>query len=254
MTTLAKDTPRTWEIGERNEFPVIATDIIYEGAAVGLVDATGHARPLTSADKFGGFAEKKADNSSGSAADIKVRTVKKGSVVLAVTGAVITDVDNPVYATDDDTFTFSPAGGVFIGFARRFVSAGYMVVEFNAGVTKDPWAGYTKEAVAAATLTVDVQDAGKLFCVSVDCTITLPATAVAVTAAFLCVGAFGTAQITLSPVADDKIMGPNIAGANSKDLVNTKATARRGDFCILRFGHTDGPVVEGLNGTWLTET
>jgi len=73
MTTLAADTPRDYEIGDRNEFPVIASDIIYEGAAVGLVDATGHAQPLTSSDQFVGFAEKKADNSSGSAADINVQ-------------------------------------------------------------------------------------------------------------------------------------------------------------------------------------
>ena len=35
MTTLAADTPRDMELGDRNEFPVIASDIIYEGAAVG---------------------------------------------------------------------------------------------------------------------------------------------------------------------------------------------------------------------------
>jgi hypothetical protein len=33
-------------------------------------------------------------------------------VQLAVTGAVITDVGQPVYATDDDTFVFSPVGGI----------------------------------------------------------------------------------------------------------------------------------------------
>lgn len=254
MTTLSADKARTWEIGERNEFPVIASEIIYEGAAVGLVDATGHAQPLTTDDKFVGFAEKQADNSDGSAADINVRVVKKGAVVLPVTGAVITDVDNPVYASDDDTFVFSPASGVFIGFARRFVSSGNMVVEFNAGVLKDPWEGWTCEALSASTKTANVEDAGKLFCVSADCVLTLPATAVSITMGVLCVGPFGTVQISLDPVSDDKIMGPDIAGTNDKDLVNTKATARRGDFCVLRFGHTDGPFVEAIKGTWATQT
>jgi hypothetical protein len=254
MTTLAADKARTWEIGERNEFPVIASDIIYEGAAVGVVNASGHARPLTSDDLFVGFAEKQADNSSGNAADINVRVVKKGAVVLPVTGAVITDVNNPVYASDDDTFTFSPASGVFIGLASRFVSSGYMVVEFDAGRMIDPWAGYTCEALSASTKTANVEDAGKLFCVSADSVITLPATAVAVSIGFLCVGAYGDVQISLDPVSDDKIMGPDIAGENDHDLVNTKATACRGDFCLLRFGHTDGPVVEGIKGTWATES
>jgi hypothetical protein len=72
MTTLAANKPRAYELGERNHFPVIASDIIYEGAAVGIVAATGHAQPLTSADKFGGFAVAKADNSAGTAAAINV--------------------------------------------------------------------------------------------------------------------------------------------------------------------------------------
>src|SRR5688572_21546443 len=113
MTTLAANKPRTFEIGQRNEFAVIASDIIYEGAAVGLVDATGHARPLNAADRFGGFAELKADNSAGAAADINVRVVESGKIQLSVSGAVITDVGQPVYATDDDTFVFNPAGAAF---------------------------------------------------------------------------------------------------------------------------------------------
>jgi hypothetical protein len=201
-----------------------------------------------------GFAEKQANNAAGDAAAITVRVIKKGSAILPVTGAVITDVNLPVYASDDDTFSLSPAAGVFIGFARRFVSSGYLAVEFDAGVLVNPWAGYVCEALAASTKTIDVQDTGKLICVSADSVITLPATAVAITCGFLCVGAFGTVQISLSPNADDKIHGPDIAGANDKDLVNTKATARRGDFCILRFGHADGSMVIGISGTWATES
>ena len=37
MTTLAANAPRAFEIGSRNAIPVIASDIIYEGAAVGIV-------------------------------------------------------------------------------------------------------------------------------------------------------------------------------------------------------------------------
>ena len=69
MTTLAVDTPLVIEGGTINEYPVIASDIIYEGAAVGLVPASGHARPLAAGDRFVGFAEQKADNSAGAAAD-----------------------------------------------------------------------------------------------------------------------------------------------------------------------------------------
>jgi hypothetical protein len=155
MTTLAANKPRAYELGERNHLPVIAADIIYEGAAVGIVPASGHAQPLTSTDAFGGFAVAKADNSAGAAAAIYVEVVKAGEIELAVSGAVITDVGQPVYASDDDTFTFNPADGAFIGRVKRYVSAGYAVVEFNAGVMADPWAHKTVRETLTGTKPFD---------------------------------------------------------------------------------------------------
>lgn len=254
MTTLAVDTPRNEELGTINEIPVIASDIIYEGAAVGVVAATGHARPLTAADKFAGFAERKADNSAGGAAAINVRVKKKGTAQLAITGAVITDIGQPVYATDDNTFSFSPAGGVFIGFVRRFVSSGQVVVEYDVDNYVNPWEGRVCEALAASTKTLDAEDTGKVICCSVTTVVTLPVTATALkNVTLLNVGPFGTVQISADPNADDKIMGPDIAGTNNKDLINTLATARRGDFVTLDAGHTDGYTVSAIRGTWATQ-
>ncbi len=253
MTTLSADKARTWEIGERNEFPVIASDTIYEGAAVGVVLASGHARPLTSVDRFVGFAEKQADNSDGSAADINVRVVKKGSAVLPVTGAVITDINLPVYAQDDDTFSFVKTSGVFIGFSRRFVSSGYMVVEFDAGVLVDPHDGLTAETIAD-NKTLDEQDCGKVFFVTVDAkTITLPAVE---GMAFRVVnaGAYGTVAVNISPNANDAIEGPDLVGVDNKDLINTKTTACRGDYADIEYGDATGWIVRKLRGTWAIES
>jgi len=253
MTTLAADLARNYELGDRNEFPVIAADIIYEGAAVGLVDGTGHAQPLTSADKFVGFAEKRADNSSGSAADINVRVIKKGCNLLAVSGSLITDVGQPIYATDDNTFVFLPTGGVFIGFVRRWVSAGYVIVEFDAGVLKDPHAGYTAQTVTTG-LTIDAQDSGKVLCITTDAlTQTLPAVEGISNIRFLNLGAFGTVEITVSPNANDMIESVDAAGVDNKDIVNTKATARRGDYIDLDYGDGNGWVVTAVRGTWAKE-
>ena len=249
MTTLAKDTPRDYEIGERNEFPVIASDIIYFGAAVGLVKATGHAQPLTSADLFVGFAESKADNSAGDAAAINVRVVKKGSVRLAVSGAVITDVDQPVYATDDNTFTFLPTGGVFIGFVRRFISSGVVIVRFDAGVFKDPHAGKTAQTVAA-DVTLTAKDSGKVLCVTATVTITLPAVEGMSGIRFLNCGAYGTVQIGIDPNDNDMIEAANIAGADKASIANTLATANRGDFVDLDYSDGNGWVVTKMKGTW----
>jgi hypothetical protein len=252
MTTLAANKSRAYELGDRGMYPVIAADIIYEGGAVGLVAGTGHARPLVGGDSFGGFAVYKADNSAGSAADINVETQLRGQIELAVSGAVITDVRQPVYATDDDTFTFSPVGGTFIGFVKRFVSAGVVVVEFDVPGFRDPWADYTVRETVSLDKTLDAEDSGKLFWVDTDAkAITLPAIATGLDGCVIVNGgAFGTVAVNVSPQAADMILGPDITGADDKDLINTKATARRGDFVILGGNDADGYSVQALRGTW----
>ena len=67
-------------------------------------------------------------------------------------------------------------------------------------------------------------------------------------------GADGAIVINLSPDSNDKFMGPDIAGANNKDLINTKLTANHWDYVIV------GPDVAGnglevkkIRGTWATE-
>ena len=251
MTTLAVDTPRHKVVGVINEFPVIANDILFEGSAIGVVKATGHAQPLTASDLFVGFPEKTVNNTGGAAAALNVRVIKNGTVVLPVTGAVITDINQPVYATDDNAFTFLPTGGVFIGFTRRFVSTGVMEVEYDAGKLADPYAGKLLETLAAATLTLDTQDSGKTIFVTVDSVITICATAVALRNVRLVnMGAFGTVQITADPDNADKMHGPNTTGADGAAIVNTKATACRGDYLAFDLGHADGPVITEIKGTW----
>jgi len=248
MTTLAADSWRDIETGNRNEFPVIAADIIYEGAAVGLVIASGHARPLTSVDKFVGFAEKTVDNSAGAAAACNVQTICKGAFKLAVTGAVITDVGLPVYAQDDNAFSFIKTSGVFIGFARRFVASGYMIVEIDVNNYVDPWDGYTAETLSD-NKTLDAQDTGKVFFMDTDAkAITLPAVE-GMEFAVVNAGAYGTVIITISPNANDLIKAPDMAAVDDKDLINTKATANRGDFAILGADDATGWAVTKLRGT-----
>lgn len=261
MTTLATNKPRAYEGApvriEEGAIPVIASDIIFEGAAVGAVDGTGHARPLVAADRFVGFANAKADNASGAAAAINVDLKTRGYVQLAVSGAVITDIGQPVYASDDDTFSFNPADGSFVGFVNRYVSAGVVIVEFDAHGFKDPWAHYTKRETLTGTKTFDAEDCGKLFCVTdagdADA-LTFPAIAAGLSGiTILAVGAFGTTAVTLTPDANDMFLGPDITGANDKDLICTKATQRRGDFVTLIAGDADGYMVTAQRGIWARE-
>lgn len=130
MTTLAVDKQRNFELGDINELPVIATDIIYEGAAVGD-NASGYMRPLVAGDPFRGFAEAKVDNSSGLAGAKNVRLRRSGSVQLTITGIAITDVGKAVYASDDDTFTLTSTSNSLIGYVERYVTSNTCVVKFG---------------------------------------------------------------------------------------------------------------------------
>jgi hypothetical protein len=132
MTTLAADTPRTYELGDTNELPVIASDIIYEGAAVGD-DSNGNMRPLQAGDPFRGFAEQNVDNAAGAAGAKRVRLKERGKIVLAVTGVTaITDVGKDVFASDDNTFTLTQSTNTRIGRIVRWISGTSCVVEFEA--------------------------------------------------------------------------------------------------------------------------
>lgn len=135
MATLGADKARAYELGSIQEYPVIAADIIYEGAAVGE-NASGYARPLAAGDPFLGFAESKVDNSAGAAGAASVRVRRRGQVQIPVAGATaVTANDGPlVYASDDDTFTLTASTNSIIGRVSRWVSSGICVVEFDAGL------------------------------------------------------------------------------------------------------------------------
>lgn len=133
MTTLAADTLRDYQLGDNEQYPVIADDIIYQGAAVGE-NGSGYARPLVAGDPFLGFALSKADNTNGSAGDINVDVRLRGKVRLTVDGANgITANDRPiVYASDDATFTLTASTNTPIGRVLHWYASTDALVEFDA--------------------------------------------------------------------------------------------------------------------------
>ena len=132
MTTLALNKPRAFETGDFNDLPVVATDIIYEGAAVGE-NGSGYFRPLVAGDNFAGFAVAKADNSAGAAGAINVKVEQVGRIELEVTGVTaVTDEGSTVYASDDNTFTLSSTSNSAIGKIIRWISSTKCIVAFEA--------------------------------------------------------------------------------------------------------------------------
>lgn len=136
MATLTIDKPRNQMLGDIQDYPVIASDVIYAGAAVGE-NGSGYARPLQAGDPFLGFAQAKADNSAGAAGDLSVQVLRRGTTRLTVAGATaITANDGAkVYASDDDTFTLVSTANTLIGVVSRWDGSTDCVVDFDATVT-----------------------------------------------------------------------------------------------------------------------
>lgn len=103
---------------------------IYKGALVG-VDATGYARGLVAGDLFIGLALQEKDNSAGSDGDLSVRVYTLGDFDHAVSGAAITDVGRPVFASADGTLTFTAAGNSYVGIVQYFVSSGNIILRID---------------------------------------------------------------------------------------------------------------------------
>lgn len=131
MATLAADASRDYYQGDIHEEPVIASDIIYEGAAVGG-NGSGYARPLVAGDPFLGFADEQADNATGAAGAVNVRVRQRGTIKLPITSAAITDKGKDVFASDDNTFTFTQGTNTRIGHVVGWVATGYVLVQFAA--------------------------------------------------------------------------------------------------------------------------
>lgn len=137
MTTLAANKLRDYQMGDKEEYPAVAADIVYQGAAVGE-NGSGYARPLVAGDPFLGFCEAIADNSGGAAGAINVNVKKRGNIVLPISSLAITANDRPVvFASDDDTFTLTATNNSPIGRVSRWISTGLAVVEFDADMAAE---------------------------------------------------------------------------------------------------------------------
>lgn len=116
--------------GPINEFGVKATEVIFEGSAVGSTG--GYARALVAGDVFLGFA---LHAITGNAADggERVRVRGKARIQLPVTSVAVTDIGAAVFASDDGTFTLTATSNSFVGTVHRFVSTGIAIVDVDTG-------------------------------------------------------------------------------------------------------------------------
>lgn len=131
--SLTQATAREYELGEVNEFLLLADTIVYEGAAVGL-NEQGYARPLQAGDHFVGFSEDTADNVCGKSGDKRIRVKHCGKIKLPIEGLQLNHVGQPVFASDDNTFTLKSEHNSRVGVVYRWESDGVGIVAFNAAL------------------------------------------------------------------------------------------------------------------------
>ena len=104
-----------------------ANECIYKGALLSF-ETGGYVAPLTAAETFAGIAYEKCDNSAGSDGDKSCRAYTRGDFELALSGAAITNIGSAVYASADDTLTFTSTSNTFVGYMVDLVSSGVIIL------------------------------------------------------------------------------------------------------------------------------
>lgn len=168
-------------------------------------------------------------------ASSSVITTKAGSVTIDVNGSTVYQVqtDGDLIAADITADDISLTGSV----------------------DQDREATTVKSQTKSDNYTMQDSDSGYVTYVDTDAkTMTLPATAVNRVFTFMNAGADAAVALTISPNASDKIMGVGLTAADDKDLVNTKATAKKGDYVTLVGDGVDGWFVTAMKGTWARES
>lgn len=82
---------------------------------------------------------------------------------------------------------------------------------------------------------------------------TLPSTAVGIVYTIMNMAEDGMAAVNISPAAADQIKGTGGTSTDNKDLINTKATAKRGDFVTLFGDGAEGWTIVAQRGVWARE-
>lgn len=104
--------------------------IIFKGALVGLSSA-GYAQPLSAGNPFVGIAYEQADNADGANGAIAVRVYTLGDFALPLAGATVAHIGRPVFASADDTLTFTGAGNSYVGTVQEVPASGEIVLRID---------------------------------------------------------------------------------------------------------------------------
>jgi len=112
--------------------------------------------------------------------------------------------------------------------------------------------------IKSAAFTLDINDNGKVFLIDTTAVITLPAVA-SQYGPYIFVNygeetsGVSDVQISISPNSNDRISGCDLSTNEDKDVINTLATAARGDYIKIVYGSSTGWSIAEMRGTWAIE-
>lgn len=132
MTALTEDNQVDEKEGKLVSMPVSADVVIYKGALLKISD--GYVEPCAAevGANFAGVAYEAVDNTDGGDGDVSVRVIREGIFKLTSSGLAQTDLDDLVYASDDQTVSTTQASNEQeIGKIAEFVSATEIYVDIG---------------------------------------------------------------------------------------------------------------------------
>ncbi len=226
---------------ELRSYPVAGSAHIYKGVFITL-NADGYAQALSVGSRFVGLAYEEADNSSGSDGDIRVRVFTLGDFGHTLTGATVADVGRAVFASADDTLTFTPGGNTFVGYVKDWVTTNEISVRLDTtapvGVAplEHHTANFTLTAAHTGTVHTNLGASGAI-------TATLPATPPTGTEfKFVCMAA---QELRMEPGAAGGIYVKGAKQADDKYVSVTDV----GDFVhLIADGNGDWVAVASIGG------
>lgn len=109
--------------------------------------------------------------------------------------------------------------------------------------------------ILSAADTMDAADNGKVILCDTTLVITLPSSAAGYGPyTFVNYGEetdeISDVQISISPNSSDQITGCDISASNNKDIINTLATAKKGDYLKVQYAGANKWAIVGMRGTW----
>ena len=128
---------RTDPRGDILQLPVAAAETIYQNGFVG-VDPAGYAKAFVPGDLLVGVADEEVDNSAGTAAAKTVKIVTSGVIEHTLSGAALTDIGKPVYATDDATIALTGHPDAYVGRITRYAATSTVDVALRSPSEKPP--------------------------------------------------------------------------------------------------------------------